>query len=280
MKTIVVPTDFSEVAFQAANYAMDLAAQINADIHLFHVCQLPVVFNEVQLPVDTAEWENKASIRMRQLKNELKAASAGKIHFESEVCVGHFSEELEKYCDRVSPFVVIISTHTHNSIKRVLFGSQTEAALRDISWPLLVIPPHSPYRPVKQIALACDYNDTRAAHIAWQVKQLVQILDSKLYVVYVNTSEKEDYDDALMNQYALLRDLLEEVNPEYDFIGSPRVKTALQDYVAEKKIDLLIVSPAQLKGLDKTLHHDHARQAILHIPVPVMAIREHQTDYQ
>jgi len=45
MKTIVVATDFSAVALNAANYAVDMALAIKADILLLHVYQIPVSYS-------------------------------------------------------------------------------------------------------------------------------------------------------------------------------------------------------------------------------------------
>ena len=47
MKTIIVATDFSSTALNAANYAADMALAINADLLLLYVYQLPVSYSEV-----------------------------------------------------------------------------------------------------------------------------------------------------------------------------------------------------------------------------------------
>ena len=52
MKTILVATDFSPAALNAANYAADMALAINADILLLHVYQIPVVYLEVPVALN------------------------------------------------------------------------------------------------------------------------------------------------------------------------------------------------------------------------------------
>ena len=51
MKTILVATDFSPAALNAANYAGDMALAIHANILLLHVYSIPVNYSEVAIPL-------------------------------------------------------------------------------------------------------------------------------------------------------------------------------------------------------------------------------------
>ena len=42
MKTIIVATDFSTAALNAAEYAADMALAIQADILLLHISEIPI----------------------------------------------------------------------------------------------------------------------------------------------------------------------------------------------------------------------------------------------
>ena len=51
MKTILVPTDFSEEARNAAEYAVKLAKEVKAKVILFHTFQVPIPISEVPVMV-------------------------------------------------------------------------------------------------------------------------------------------------------------------------------------------------------------------------------------
>jgi nucleotide-binding universal stress UspA family protein len=51
MKTILVPTDFSEAAKNAAEYAINLAKVLNTKVTLFHVYHVPLPISEVPIMV-------------------------------------------------------------------------------------------------------------------------------------------------------------------------------------------------------------------------------------
>jgi len=72
VKTIIVATDFSATALNAANYAADMALAINADMLLLHVYQLPVSYSEIAVPLTEDDiMENAEHV----LAIELLAAS-------------------------------------------------------------------------------------------------------------------------------------------------------------------------------------------------------------
>ena len=55
MKTIIVPTDFSEISNNAAFYAAEMANAIKADILLSHIVSLPMAMSEVSIPPETID---------------------------------------------------------------------------------------------------------------------------------------------------------------------------------------------------------------------------------
>ena len=55
MKTILVATDFSPAAFNAVNYAADMAIAIKADLLLLHVYQIPVGYSEIPIVMNQDE---------------------------------------------------------------------------------------------------------------------------------------------------------------------------------------------------------------------------------
>ena len=52
MKTIIIGTDFSPVAMNAARYGVDMANAIGAEVILFHVYHIPVSYGEVPIIMD------------------------------------------------------------------------------------------------------------------------------------------------------------------------------------------------------------------------------------
>ena len=95
MKSILVGTDFSSSAVNAAHYAADLAKAIGAELVLLHVYTIPVGFNETPVMINPQEWKKDAEIDIAQLRDELIKRTAGTVTVSSEIVMGTFFQELK-----------------------------------------------------------------------------------------------------------------------------------------------------------------------------------------
>ena len=90
MKTIIVPTDFSETAANALNYAIEMAKEINASITLLHAYIVPVSITPDTPIVVVAEEDLRRSTEahLRKLKTEAEAKATGAIQIHTELKLG------------------------------------------------------------------------------------------------------------------------------------------------------------------------------------------------
>lgn len=71
MKRILLATDFSPAALNAARYAADLAIATKAELVLFHVYDLTMLFLQVPLPITTEQMQTDSEEELSQLRMEL-----------------------------------------------------------------------------------------------------------------------------------------------------------------------------------------------------------------
>ena len=79
MKTILVATDFSPAATNAANYAAEMARVIDANLLLLHVYQIPVGYLEVPIPVSLEDLRMGAERQITELKEQLRKKSSRRV---------------------------------------------------------------------------------------------------------------------------------------------------------------------------------------------------------
>ena len=163
MKTIILPTDFSPVATNAMNYAVDMAMNLKASLLLLHVYQVPVSYNNntdeiVPLPViDINELEKVNKERMASLKEDIEHITSGEIKVFTQVKMGVLINELETLCDSVKPFAVIMGNKGAGLIERLLVGSSALSAIRHLTWPVLIVPAGATFKGLRKIGYACDF---------------------------------------------------------------------------------------------------------------------------
>ena len=270
MKTILVATDFSPAALNAANYAADMALAINADLFLLHVLQMPGATLQVPIQVPLDKMVEDVEGEIYKLKNDLAHKTAGKLNIKTEVREDYFFAELEAVCDIIKPYCVIMGSQGTTAIGRLVFGGHTVYAMKQLKWPLITVPPSASFSSVKKIALACDFDDAINKIPLSEIKTLVIDFGATLHVL--NNGKLEEFRPEIISRSRILEQELGTIKPHYNFIVNPDTDAGIIEFVEDNNIDLLIVLPKHHGLIDKIVHKSHTRQMVLHSNVPVLAL--------
>ncbi len=141
IKTILFPTDFSQGARAAMDYALSLAQDYKARLILLYVIQ----------DISIAEWYIPSSISAADLVADMqKSASKEMEKWAAEV--GGKVANVETLIERGVPFVeiirvakeknadlLVIGTHGRTGIDHMLFGSTAEKVVRKSPCPVLTV---------------------------------------------------------------------------------------------------------------------------------------------
>ena len=271
MKTILVATDFSATAMNAANYAVDMAKAIDAEVLLLHVYNIPVIYSEMPVVGNEEELRSTAEEDIAEVKQDLVKRAGPACKIVAEVRMGNFFEELRIVCKRTQPYAVIMGSQGTTAAERLLFGSHTVYALRHLLWPLITVPPNAQFKAIKKIALACDFESVIETIPVDEIKTLARDFNAELQVV--NTGNNNSYNPDLVFGSGMLQEMLQPLQPTYHLITNDNTDEGIMNFAEENQIDLLLVIPKRQSLLDKLmLHRSHSREIILHSHVPVMAL--------
>jgi len=142
LRRILAPTDFSAPAKHAFAHARALAAQTEATVELFHV--LPDL--EVPLPMNPAGLGASAMVvadlepQARKALDEIAAEPGPEAKIVSEVWQGAPAATILNRAETTETDLIVLATHGHSGIDRLLLGSVTEKVARLAHCPVLVIP--------------------------------------------------------------------------------------------------------------------------------------------
>jgi nucleotide-binding universal stress UspA family protein len=142
LKRILVPTDFSEPSLKAVRYAVRLAEQSGATMHLLYVIERPALNHDFEsFPLALPEAE------LTKLCKEKLLSVAGieieeLIPISVQVRIGKPFREIVYAARETDADLIVIATQGHSGIKHVLLGSTTELVVRHAPCPVLVVREH------------------------------------------------------------------------------------------------------------------------------------------
>ena len=146
VKSILVPTDFSEGSREAVRYAHDLAVRLDATLHILHVLENPFApgaFMEMYAmpsPDYFLDLEQRAKAR---LEASLSADDKRMVPVIMTTRTGvPATEILQRAEEEPRIDLIVMSTHGRGGVARLVMGSVTDKVLRGAPCPVLTIREH------------------------------------------------------------------------------------------------------------------------------------------
>ena len=142
-KTILVPTDLSDGAEEALDYACELARQFGATIHLLNVITLPALgVPELGVAmagsvIDSLVKDNQGSLEMLAEKKCVKAKIGQKL-----LRTGDARDVIVQTAKELGVDLIVMGTHGRRGVTRALLGSVTESIVRLAPCPVLTVRAH------------------------------------------------------------------------------------------------------------------------------------------
>jgi len=148
VKKILAPVDFSDFSMEALRGAKELAADVNAEIHLVHV--VVPHFHVIPLPLATSGDQSfeltRESAMTQQAEEELtrikKDDFGNSPKVSTAVLNGSPVKTLIEYAERNAIDLIVLSTHGRSGVDRVMIGSVAEKLVRLAHCSVLVLRRH------------------------------------------------------------------------------------------------------------------------------------------
>lgn len=276
MKPILVATNLTKNSINAVNYAADLAVTLHTNLFILFVTPLPLLYSD--LPVSDeffAVMTDDAENELNKLKAAIVARTQHRCEVHTHLAQGTVESQLEKYCSTIDPFAVVMGAGDSTAVERTLFGATTLTALRQLHWPLIIIPDEARFAPVKKIGLACDLKDIRQTVPVKEIKELVRLFNADLHIIHASPESPVSFDNETISETEYVHDMFDDLSPLYHFIQTKHTENSIIDFAEKNKLDLLIVIPKKHNLINRLFTTAHSKQLALHTHVPILAMHEH-----
>lgn len=283
MKRILVPIDFSKPAEDAAQYALQLARYLKANLTLCNVFLLPAIVPataQVSLPgyeYNTLKEENRLELEViaKRLRTEDKTLSAPDFFHPVIECIsqaGGVKDVILEIAEARKAHVVVMGMTGAGPVSRFLFGSISREMIDNAEYPLLLVPSGFVFQKIGKIAFATDFRESDI-EVIHSISGLARYFNADLVIVHV-TGHKADKTYHKKSD-SFLNNITCKINYDkiyYRHIHHTDVENGL-DWVSEHGfVDMLVMVHRNLGFLDRLFNISHTHQTANHLKIPLLIL--------
>jgi nucleotide-binding universal stress UspA family protein len=275
MKTIIVPTDFSDGAFKAIEYAIQFAKDFDGRLIICHAFELPA--QGVNLMIDlSSELEKNAKIELKNLEKSIHdKIDTGNISIEYIALIGDLNEVLKTLTEQFNAELVIMGTKGESDLASKLFGTNTVSAIKHCKVSLLVVPAKAVYKAIKNIAFAIDYLRPASDETLKQLRDIALHNNAKLSLVNVHTDgEIGEFIASVKEMQAWYQKELDGVNLDFVFIENYAIEDGVFEFIHHNEIDLLAMITRKHSFFDEIFRKSISEELALHSNIPLLTMHE------
>jgi nucleotide-binding universal stress UspA family protein len=272
MKTILVPTDFSDNATNALYYAAALACQTKSRLVLVHAIAMDVIElpgNPFDLKPDL-RLETYYRDQLELLANKVRVINGTHLQVDTLCVNGNILDHLNKLAvDQQADLVVMGTKGAGNRLRRLL-GTNTASYIKQAVCPVLAVPVTARYQGLKKIAYAADFENPDAIFLK-QLFRFTQPLDAEVCIFNVKSDDQLD----LVADSQVVRQIKRSFPDERYSIAQLKennVVTGIQVFIQESKVDMLALSVHKPDLLERLFHTSVSQELAFHATLPLLGL--------
>jgi len=280
VKNILLLTDFSDSAWNAAVYALHFFKKTKCNFFLFHVCT-PSTFAEFDAPYLLSR-ENLEILYLKPAKQKLKQVVKQlvkevpqnpnhKIYTLTEY--GPFVETVKKQLDEKRITGIVMGTKGASRLEASIMGSNTGNVITKVKCTTLIVPLEATVKPIKEIAFPTDFI------LSYEIKTLNPILElleetkAFLSILHILGKNKK----LTLNQQSnkeLLEDFFSACKQNTYFLTNKQVEEAVQCFIESRNIDMVVMVAKNLSYFQQIVFHTKVEKVSYHTHIPFLVLHE------
>ncbi|MCB9189867.1 MAG: universal stress protein [Flavobacteriales bacterium] len=262
MKNILVPTDFSSAADIALRYALKLADRFSAKLFVLNSYEVP--HSGATMMVSINDLLQEESVKgLERLKDRVGEDYPG-IDIQTISMMGGIDVCVQKAIDEFNLDLVVMGTTGASGIEGKLFGSNTASMIRNITAPLVVLPHDAEINDPCKIAVSTDFKFSIDDEIYNPAREFALNFSSNISFINVTTEYKEEELDAMEKKFGM----------DVDFVYNENIEEGIKEYLADKKVDLLVVVAEKHNIFHSIFKPSHSKMMARELNIPMMILAQ------
>lgn len=281
MRNILVPTDFSENAFNALKYGLVFFKKAKCTFYLLHVSPVATYTNSSIIGsfTDTSRRPEEDLLKertedMQNLLNRVERLGLNVKHtFVPLTRTDFLVNGIKSECEDRKIDLIIMGTKGASGLKKVALGSNTGEVITKIKCPLLAVPEEAVFEKPKEIAFATDFQLSFDLKVLDTLIAIATLHGSAIRILHISKKGSQLSPDQNANK-EFLDDYLNEVEHSFHFLTGTKLEAAVQCFTESRDIEMIAMVAKNLNFFQRVLFRPTVEEISYHTKVPFLVLHE------
>ena len=277
MKKILLPTDFSDNAQNAINYALDLFKNESCKFYLLNT-YTPIIYSyDYQMNAggylgEIADVVRDNSIKkLKEIEKNVKAKfKNSKHHFEIVSSFNLLTDEIKDKLEEFSIDLIIMGTKGATGAKEILFGTNTIHIIQKVKCPVLAVPDGHFFEEPKEILFPTDYRIDYSNKQLDILKNISSRFESRVHIL--NVSHGVDPTEIEIKNKGKLENLLSDVKHASYRVEDQDISQAINEFQKSTYVQLLMMVNNKHSFFENLFFKPIINQIGFHLNIPFLVI--------
>jgi nucleotide-binding universal stress UspA family protein len=278
MKKILVPTDFSNNAQKAVDYAVAIAEKADAEIILLNaLAVVDTTFSSRKAVFE--EYNNSLAADMREQLKDLQQTVEKKstVKITTKFFKGSIADSILKCAVDEDVNLIVMGTRGASGIERMLWGSTTACIIGNTTIPVLAIPRGAEWKGLKNILFAIRHFEADDKTLI-PILKLAQLEAALVHVAVFTDTDDNDLADyiehgRLLNAYKqTLPARYKDVQFKTEHLEGKEFEDTIEQYIKGYDIDMLVMTTHKRSFWNSMFNRSMTKSMAYQINIPLLAI--------
>jgi nucleotide-binding universal stress UspA family protein len=277
MRKIIVPTDFSDNAYNALKYACEIFKYERSEIIILHayadeVYQRGELTDRSLFDKKKEEIGQRSSESLKGLLKRIREYSPNPKHTIIPIAAfGSLIDEVNDLVNKGDTDVVVMGTRGAANDRSNTFGSNTLMVMKYVQCPVLAIPEDYRYHPPRELLFPSNYLIPYKRRELKLLCELTGSFRSTIHMLYIDPMKSLSLRQEDNREF--LRRELSKANLVFETTEEKDKTVAITKYILHRNIDLLVMVNTRHSPLEEMLMPSTVSTLGLHIKIPFLVLQ-------
>lgn len=277
MRTILIPTDFSNNSLHAIKYALDLFKCEKSRYYFLHAYADEVYGpfkddGQLDLKEEKKRVKKVTDTKLQKLIEEVSSVPPNPRH--TYKAIAAFDSLVDAVNDTVNEInidLVIMGTKGQTNEKNITFGSHTVQVFKYIQCPVLAIPVEAEFQKPGKILFPTDYMLPYKRRELKLLNDLCRDFKAQVHCLYITDFKNLSYRQ--LDNKSFLTESLPDAYLFFEQISEKNKSVAINEYITKNNMDFLVMVNSRHSYLEDLLYRSTVDEIGLTTNIPFLVMQ-------